>query len=253
VGRPGVLILLLVTGAVAVSAHLGEAAAPEQSRLDLGVVAVEAQIGGDAVHSSGTVVDAERGLVLTSARAVWGATSLKLSTGLGTLHGRIVARAPCDELALVETQPRLPGLVSLATPAGPSPAAGALVTAYGRRLALRGPALLILPARVSSSPLNLDATLVPEAAGGPVLDGRGRLVGMATAEGGTIAWAAVQQRMRELRPGARRTFTGWRDQYGCSERLNRSTRVAHPAFRRADARLTVPIPATRVPGTGQID
>jgi trypsin-like peptidase len=222
-------------------------------RLDLGVVAVEARVGGDAVHSSGTIVDAERGLVLTSARAVWGATSLKLSTGLGTLHGRIVARAPCDELALVETQPRLPGLVSMTAPAGPPPVAGALVTAYGRRLALPGPALLTLPARVSSSPLSLDATLVPEAAGGPVLDAGGRLVGMATAEGGAIAWAVVQQRMSELRPGARRTYSGWRDQYGCSERLNRLTRVAHPAFRRSDARLTVPVPASRVPGTGRID
>ena len=82
-------------------------------RLELGVVAVEARVGGDQVLASGTVVDAERGLILTSARSVWGATSLKLDTGLGILHGRIIARAPCDELALVETQPRLPGLVSL--------------------------------------------------------------------------------------------------------------------------------------------
>jgi hypothetical protein len=254
VGRPGALILVLLIGAFAAP---GEAAAPERlklaQRLDLGVVAVEARVGGDAVHSSGTVVDGERGLVLTSARAVWGATSLKLSTGLGTLHGRIVARAPCDELALVETQPRLPGLVSMTSSAGSPPATGALVTAYGRRLALPGPALLTLPARVSSSPLELDAKLVPEAAGGPVLDAGGRVVGIATAEGGSIAWDAVQQRMRELRPGARRTFGGWRDQYGCSDRLNRLTRVAHPAFRRADARLIVPVPASRVPGTGRID
>ena len=85
-------------------AHAGEAAAPERlplaERLDLGVVAVEARVGGDQVHGSGTVVDADAGLILTSARSVWGATSLKLDTGLGILHGRIVARAPCDELAL---------------------------------------------------------------------------------------------------------------------------------------------------------
>jgi S1-C subfamily serine protease len=257
VGRPGVLILVVVTVAVAVFAHAGKAAAPERltlaQRLDLGVVAVEARVGGDAVHGSGTVVDADRGLVLTSARAVWGATSLKLSTALGTLHGRIVARAPCDEIALVETQPRLPGLVSLAAPAGPPPAAGALVTAYGRRLALPGPAMLTLPARVSASPLRLDARLVPEAAGGPVLDSTGRLVGIASAEGGTIPWAVVQQRMAELRPGPRRTFGGWQNQYGCAKRLHRLTRAAHPAFRPADARLTVPVPATRVPGTGRVD
>src|SRR3954454_25067477 len=129
-------------------AHAANAGSPPKpvDRLNLGVVAIEARVGGDAVHSSGTVIDAERGLVLASARAVWGATSLKLSTGLGILHGRIVARAPCDDLALVETQPRVPGLVSLADRAGSTPPTGALVTAYGRRLTTPGEGLLTLPA-----------------------------------------------------------------------------------------------------------
>src|SRR4051812_42448989 len=157
---------------------------PPANRVDLGVVAVEARVGGDAVHSSGTVVDADRGLVLTSARAVWGATSLKLATGLGILHGRIVARAPCDELALVETQPRVPGLISLADRTATPPASGALVTAYGRRLAKPGSGMLAVPARVANAPLMLDALLVPEAAGGPILDSGGRLVGIAAPAGG---------------------------------------------------------------------
>jgi hypothetical protein len=59
--------------------------------------------------------------------------------------------------------------------------------------------------------------------------------------------------MGALRPGARRTFGGWRDQYGCAERLHRLTRAAHPAFRPADARLDAPVPATRVPGTGRVE
>ena len=103
-GRRGVLALVTATSVLASIAHAGEAAAPERlslaKRLELGVVAVEARVGGDQVLASGTVVDAERGLILTSARSVWGATSLKLDTGLGILHGRIIARAPCDELAL---------------------------------------------------------------------------------------------------------------------------------------------------------
>src|SRR4051794_18412609 len=152
-------------------AHAANAGSPPKpvDRLNLGVVAIEARIGGDAVHSSGTVIDADRGLVLTSARGVWGATSLKLATGLGILHGRIVARAACDELALVETEPRVPGLVSLADRPAPAPAAGAPVTAYGRRLV----GMLTVPAQVASAPLRLDALLVPEAAGGPILDSAG--------------------------------------------------------------------------------
>ena len=72
-------------------------AAPEQlsrEQLNLGVVAIDARIGDRRVRSSGTVIDGRAGLVVTSAHTVWGATSLRLTTGLGVLHGRLVARAP---------------------------------------------------------------------------------------------------------------------------------------------------------------
>ena len=217
-------------------------------RLALGVVAIEAKVGGDLVNGSGTVIDAEQGLVLTSAAAVWGATSLKLSTGLGIVHGRIVARAACDGLALVETQPRVPGLVSLADRPGTPPAAGALVVTYGRRVARDELGLLKLPARVLGTPLRLDAPLVPEAGGGPVLDADGRLVGLATGTDATLPWPAIQRRLDQLVPGPRRVFAGWRDQYDCAARLNRVTRAAHPRFEPADARLVIEVPPTRIPG-----
>src|SRR3954451_16261976 len=182
----------MVTAAalLATMAHAADAGSPPKpvDRLNLGVVAIEARIGGDAVHSSGTVIDADRGLVLTSARGVWGATSLKLATGLGILHGRIVARAACDELALVETQPRVPGLISLADRTGTTPPTGAIVTAYGRRLTRPGGGILTLPARIAGAPLALDAQLVAEAAGGPILDAQGRLIGIATPTGDAIPW-----------------------------------------------------------------
>ncbi|HET6547035.1 MAG TPA: trypsin-like peptidase domain-containing protein [Solirubrobacter sp.] len=251
-GRSAALALTLVAAALGTLALAPRAGAPvgprTPDRVNLGVVAIEARVGGDPVHSSGTVIDAERGLVLTSARAVWGAKSLKVDTGLGLLYGRIVARAPCDGLALVETQPRVPGLVSLADAATTTTTPGSLVTAYGRRVARPGAGLLTLPARVQRAPLDLDARLVPEAAGGPILDADGRLVGIATPAGGAIPWQAVKERLDELRPGPRRVFAGWRDQYECADRLHRITRAAHPEFRPIDARLTAPVPATRVPG-----
>ena len=203
--RPGALVLVIAAATLATLLRADIAGAPEplplDDRIDLGVVAVEARVGGDLVHGSGTVIDADRGLIVTSARTIWGATSLKVDTGLGVLHGRIVARAPCDELALLETQPRVPGLVSLADGAGPAPSRGALVTAYGRRLTRVGPGLLTLPARVVGSPLRLDGALVAEAAGGPVLDVEGRLVGIAAATGGALPWDAVKRRIDELQPG----------------------------------------------------
>jgi len=252
VSRPGALVLVIAAATLATLLRAEIAGAPEQlplgDRIDLGVVAVEARVGGDLVHGSGTVIDGDRGLIVTSARTVWGATSLKVDTGLGVLHGRIVARAPCDELALLETQPRVPGLVSLAEGAGPAPSRGALVTAYGRRLTRVGPGLLTVPARVVGSPLRLDGALLPESGGGPVLDVEGRLVGIVDGTGGTLSWDAVKRRVDELQPGARRVFAGWRGQYDCVKRMHRITRAAHPAFRTEDARLTAPVPATRIPG-----
>lgn len=240
--------------AIAGLAVTPEAGAPQTrasaDRIGLGVVAVEAKVGGDAVRGSGTVIDADRGLVLTSAQAVWGATSLKLSTGLGIVYGRIVARAACDGLALLETQPRIPGLVALDDAPGAPPATGALVTAYGRRLTRGEGGMLALPTRVAGPPLQLDARLVPDAAGGPLLDADERVVGMASADGAAIPWTTVQDRLAELTPGPRRVFAGWRDQYECAARLNRRTRAAHPGFKARDARLVIPVPATRIPGAG---
>src|SRR3954454_9003948 len=103
--------------------------------IDLAVVAVDGRIGTGESHGSGIVMDGERGLVLTSAHTVWGARSLTLTTALGILHGRIVARAPCDDLALVETYPRIPGLVSRAVAPDAPPAPGVLLRSVGRRRA----------------------------------------------------------------------------------------------------------------------
>src|SRR4051812_14477521 len=111
------------------------ASAPRVDRAGLGVVAVDARIGGDDVHSSGIVVDGESGLVLTAAHSVWGARSLKLTTALGILHGRIVARAPCDDLAVLAVEPRIPGLAALPLAPGAGPGAGELLRAGGRRRA----------------------------------------------------------------------------------------------------------------------
>ena len=184
-GRRGVLAVVIATSVLASVAHAGEAAAPERlslaKRLELGVVAVEARVGGDQVLASGTVVDADRGLILTSARSVWGATRSSWTPASASCTAASSPAPPCDELALVETQPRLPGLVSLTDNAGPAPTPGTLVTAFGRRRGVPGNSLLTLPARVAGTPLDLDAPLVPEAAGGPVLDAEGRLIGIAGA------------------------------------------------------------------------
>lgn len=240
-----------------------------QERMDFAVVGVEARIGGDDARGSGFVIDGQRGLVLTAAHAVWGARSLKLSTGLGVFHGRIVARAPCDDLAVLELYPRVPGLAAL--PVAPAGSADTqLLRSLGRRHTdprAESAAVASIPVRatakapVASGGIPLDSPLVPEISGGPVIDQAGRLVGMAQAvnapraDGPAVAvpWAEIRRRLDQLQPGPRSVYVGWADQYRCVGRQDAYARERHPGYKLSDARFNVPVAPTRLPGTEGID
>jgi S1-C subfamily serine protease len=244
-------------------------------RLNLGVTAIDAVIGGDRVRSSGIILDGGNGLVLTSAHSIWGASSLRLTTGVGIVYGRIVARAPCDDVALIETQPRIPGLASIRPAPAATPRPGDLLRAVGRRGELTEAGsfgLISIPiARAHTAPakakaagvplprprdaIGLDGPLVPAASGGPVLDRASQVVGMAIAPNSgaafVVPWNAIEQRLAELRPGPRQVYVGWRSQYKCVALQHRYAKAAHPGFRPIDARLNAPVPATRLPGTAK--
>jgi hypothetical protein len=251
--------------------------ATERRPLTLAVVAIDAQIGRDRVISAGSVIDPDRGLVLTSAHTVWGARSLRLGTGLGVLYGRIVARAPCEDVALVETQPRLPGLVALTPDREAAVRSDDRVTVVSR---VRGDpnagsqALLMTRTRSRSvvTGAQMDpglphvpgavrlGRLVAESSGAPVLDRRNRLVAMALTAGGGVGGATaaipaprITRLLGELRPGRKRLYRGWNRYYHCASRLHSYAHAAHPGFRRADARLGRSVPATRLPGTGELN
>ena len=220
-------------------------------RVALATVAVRARVGGDRVTGSGVVVDAGRALVLTSARTVWGATSLKLDTPVGVLLGRLVARAPCDDLAVVQAQPVVPGLVAArvadAVPAG-------AVRAVARRWAAseRTPKAFPLQVVGGAGPVvRLDGRLGATAPGGPLVDAGGRLVGLVQAgapEPSALTGRLVRQRLDELQPGRSTVYVGWREHYRCAPRLHRLTQAAHPRFQPSDARLNPLVRPTRVPG-----
>jgi len=253
------------------------AAAAPVGRLDLSVVAVTARIGGDREISSGVVVDTDRGLILTTAHGVWGATSLKVATGIAVLHGRIVARDACDDLAVLETQPRLPGLVAVPPSADGTLLAGRPIVAVRRKAGLpRGGQPDLVTTRVavgagavkrlprlagSKDAVALEAPALPAAASGaPLLGEDGRLAGLAQLVrlGGrttraAVPWETITARLSELQPGGRAQYVGWRRHYRCSEALHAYASARHPGFRRGDAQLNAPVPATRLPGTQDVD
>lgn len=266
--RVGVIVLAMaaaVSGLLAATGGGQDAAsqtpAPSlDDRLDLAVVAVDARIGNERVHSAGTIVDPRAGLVVTAAHTVWGATSLRLTTGLGILHGRVVARAPCAGLAVIEVQPRVPGLDALDAAdaaegrliAAGREVDGAVVTTPTRAVAAKGgrvaPALPPLPGAI-----RLDGALPPEATGGPIVDASGALVGMAAGGALAVPWATVEARLAELEVDERRIYVGWRDHYRCAPALHAYAKRRHPGYRPIDAVINAPVPATRLPGTEQLD
>jgi hypothetical protein len=206
-------------------------AATGDDPLEFGIVGIDARVGGDAVRSAGVVIDADQGLVLTSAHSVWGATSLRLTTGVGILQGRIVARAPCSDVAVVEMQPRIPGLTAVKGD-------GALARPYD------------VVARAADG--RVEHLSRPSVSGAPVI-ADGRIAGIAGGGETVVPWAVIDARLSELQPGPRRVFVGWRDEYACTPRLNAATKAAHPGFRERDAVLNAPVPATRVPGTEDLN
>jgi hypothetical protein len=239
---------------------------------DLATVGIAARVGGDVVRSSGVVVDAGDGLVLTTAHTLWGARSLKVSTNVGVLHGRVVARDACDDLAVVQTQPRLPGLVAMRlAPEAPT----GLVTAVGRRWertsGRQERTLVTIPARVEeprkgggalaalrlAGAAPLSGTLVPDASGGPVLDGRGRFVGLAAVDPDgravTIPGRLIAERFDQLDRGRTTVYVGWREHYRCSGRLHALAADRHAGYRPADARLNAPVDTTRLVPTEKED
>jgi S1-C subfamily serine protease len=251
------------------------AVAPPAERLDLSVVAVTARIGGEREFSSGVVVDEERGLILTTAHGVWGAKSLKVATGIAVLHGRIVARDACDDLAVLETQPRLPGLVAVPPTSDDTLLAGRPIIAVRRKSGLPrgGPDLVTSRVAVRDTSRQLTAGIAPEgalaleapdlaaaASGAPLLGDDGRLAGLAqivVRDGRTtrtaLPWETISARLAELKPGGQAQYVGWRRHYRCNGAMQAYARARHPGLRPSDAILNAPVPATRLPGTEDVD
>jgi hypothetical protein len=91
--------------------------------------------------------------------------------------------------------------------------------------------------------------------GSTVFDGRGRVVGIVAhwSPESVVPWKTVRARLAELQPGEDRVYVGWRDQYRCAGQLRAYALARHPGFRVRDARLNAPLPATRLPGTEDLD
>ena len=196
------------------------------------------KIGGTHSHGSGVIYDARQGLVLTSNHLVEDAGSIKVRVNEKTeVQGRAVARAQCDNLALLALNPKPAGLVDLPLADIKALREGERVTALGYLLPPDGRQRLLtatgdvsaidVPGSIAPELPDLpslilhQAPLKPASTGGPLVNARGQLVGLNTvlsADAGApfnaISSRRLSELLGELQPGKGRRFKGWGSEHG---------------------------------------
>ena len=206
---------------------------------------------GRHAHGSGvsrSVADARhaaRGLVITSDHLVENAGSIEvLVNGDTTVHARLVARAQCNDLALLALHPRPSGLKAIERGSSAQLQLGEKVTALGylKPASATKASLIRTSGEVSSVDVSTSvspdlpdfpsvvlhqAPLQAQMSGGPLVNDRGELVGVSMVVPGTAtsgAFAAVSsnylaKRMAELKPGPGSLFVGWKGEHACHGRM----------------------------------
>lgn len=188
----GVALFALLTRGESAVERVVAAAAPS-------TVFVEAlQSGVRAESGSGWVLDGDRRLIVTNAHVVNGGTSFRIGTESNVYEARVVGVAPCEDLAVLAV-PDAPPLQALPLGAQSSLALGETVVAVGypenasREASLTSTTGVVSVVRSSyreAAPdvprypnvVQSDAAVNPGSSGGPLLDLRGRLVGVNSAE-----------------------------------------------------------------------
>jgi serine protease Do len=192
------------------------------------------QAGG----GTGVVIDAERGLVVTNAHVVAGATSLNVSVGGNQISARVRGQAPCEDVAVVQLRP-VPGSLESATlgrAAGIH--AGDRVTALGYPGALEsdltqrklqategtvssGIAAATISPELPKYPalIQHQAPISPGNSGGPLFNDRGEVIGIntlaSTGEGGrqnqnqAISIDRVRSLLPDLIANRDSGYVGW--------------------------------------------
>jgi S1-C subfamily serine protease len=204
---------------------------------------------GEHAHGSGVIWDVRRGLVLTSDHLVENAGSGSIEVvvnGQAAVHARLVARAQCNDVAILRLHPKPTGMTAVQLGDSSALAVGSQVTALG----YLKPASAAKPKPISTngavSAVDVPSSLSPDLpdfpkvvlhqaplqdqmSGGPLVNDRGQLVGVSTLVPGapsTGQFAAVsssylKRRIQELKPDASGLFGGWKDQHACHGKMTK--------------------------------
>ena len=220
------------------------------------IVLVQGVYKDKTTEVTGVVFEARQGLVLTANHAMENAPNINVKLSNGTLtHARQVARAQCHDMAVLRLFPKPPGLVALplARSAGASVGEPVTTLTYVTTSTSGATQLTRIPGTVSALGVReafppLPATgpfiahqsrLLPGAAGSPVLDARGRMIGLNTLVGHPRSPALpgveyaltsdyIARRLGQLRPGVGGALGGWGAEHNaCHAALHKLIGVGH--------------------------
>jgi S1-C subfamily serine protease len=165
------------------------------------VVELTGKQGQDTVGGSGVVIDAKRGLVLTNEHVIAGVSALKAKVGDNAATAgpaRVLAQAPCDDLAVVQLVNPPAGLKQIKLGTSASVKSGAPVTVLGYPASFSNPetqTVVSTNGTVSSinvaaepdpslpkypSTIQHQAPVNPGNSGGPLVNAKGELIGINT-------------------------------------------------------------------------
>jgi len=196
-----VLALLTLAGTLSACGGGKEALDPQEitEQSEPSVVHLQGKQGTGEVIGTGVVFDAEEGFVLTNAHVITGVSSLKAKVAGGTeVPARVIATAPCDDLAVVELSsvPEDVTAVPLAESDAVKPGEPVTALGYPENLASASDQSLVsttgnvsaVDVSTSIDPslpeypslIQHQATINPGNSGGPLVNQYGELVGINT-------------------------------------------------------------------------
>jgi S1-C subfamily serine protease len=196
---------------------------------------------GAHAHGSGVIWDADSGRVLTSDHLVENAGKIDVIVNGDTpVQADIVARAQCNDVAVLTLHPKPAGLTAIEVAKSSDLEIGDEVSAVGYLKSPSAAEASLIGTHGGVSSVNVSAEVSPDLpplpsvvlhqasmkdqmSGGPLVNARGELVGLLTLVPGqrtpgpdaAVSSDYLRDEMAKLDEAPSGTFTGWKDQHAC--------------------------------------